>query len=504
MAEAAGREASRPKYIPVDRDQLFMAPVDVEALIPADHRARAVWELAGQLDFSDWEEGIESREGAAGRPCFPPRLLTSIWVYGYSIGIASARALSRMTSWEPGLRWLTGCREINAHTLSDFRVDDQQRLDRLFTQLLAALLREGLIDLQIVTQDGTKVEAKASSQSMHRRETLRTELEAARRHMEEMDRQARADEAQDERKMAAQKRAARERVNRLENALRELQKVAAEKPPGKRDEVRVSSSEPEARKMLHADGSWKPSHNVQVTTDGKEKVIVGIAVTQDGNDTQQLLPAVAAIEKRMGDKPDCVLADGGYVSRDNVEGMTEAEIELIAPLRDRTAREAGALARNGISAEFGRTFFVWDEASGSFTCPAGQHLERVKTWKHHRQMCEVYAASVTQCRACENVLRCCGRRDPARGRQIERVLEGPAMRDFMARMEQPEKQALYKKRSVIAETPHMWWKGNWQWRRFSVRGLSKAAMEATWLAIAYNIQVWTRVVWQPQARTASA
>lgn len=491
---------SRPKYVPIDRAQSFFAPVDVETMIPANHRARAIWELLGKLDFSPWENSIVSREGAAGRPCFPPRLLASIWLYGYSIGVASARALARMMNWEPGLRWLTGWVEINAHTLSDFRVQDKDRLDKLFTELVAVLWREGLIDLQVVTQDGTKVEAQAGKQSMHRRGTIERELSEARQHVEQLDQQAREDEAQDERRIAAQKRAAREQVERLESAMEELKRRETDTPVSRRDEVRVSTSEAEARKMKHADGSWSPSHNVQVTTDSKEKVIVGVAVTDDANDTQQLLPAVAAIVERMGEKPGSVMADGGYVSRENVEGMAQQGIELVAPVKESTAREAGALAANGIAPEFGRSMFVWDEGSRCFVCPAGQHLEKVRQRKHHGQMCEVYSARAEQCGACEKAPLCCGHLKAGVPRQIERVLEGAAMEAFIKRMEQPDKQALYKRRSGIAETPHMRWKGNWKWRRFSVRGLLKAGMEALWLALAYNADVWTRVIWKPQSR----
>jgi hypothetical protein len=67
-------------------------------LIPAGHRARAIWELLGKLDFSAREKGIAAREGAAGRPCFPPRLLASIWLYGWSIEVGSARAFERRMS----------------------------------------------------------------------------------------------------------------------------------------------------------------------------------------------------------------------------------------------------------------------------------------------------------------------------------------------------------------------------------------------------------------------
>src|ERR1035438_7595276 len=141
-------------------------------------------------------------------------------------------------------------------------------------------------------------------------------------------------------------------------------------------------------------------------TDSREKVIVGVSVTDDGNDRQQLLPEVEALVERMGEKPGCVMADGGYVSRENVEGMAEQEIELIAPVQESMAREAGALAANGIDPAFGRSMFIWNEQSGSFVCPAGQIMEKVKTRKHHGQMCEVYSAGVAQCAACEKAPRC--------------------------------------------------------------------------------------------------
>jgi transposase len=503
VAEQEAKPERKPRYVPIDRAQVFWGAVDVEELIPLGHRARAIWELTGKLDFSEWESRITAREGSAGRPCIEPRLLAAIWLYGYSIGVASARALSRMTESEPALRWLTGCNQINPHTLSDFRVDDKERLDGLFTNLVMVLRRENLISLKIVTQDGTKVRARAGKESMHRRPTIEKELAQARRHIEELDRQAQSDEAQDERRKAARHRAARERVERLEIALKEIEKQQEQKPATERDAVRVSDSEPEVNKMKHADGSWAPSHNVQVVTDAQEKVIVEVSVTGDGNDKQQLIPVMAALTERMGEKPGCVLADGGYVSRENVEAMAEHGIELIAPVQESRAREAGALKANGIDPGFGQSFFVWDAQQETFVCPAGQLMNRVKTRKHHGQLCEVYSGG-EHCAACEKAPRCCAHLKPGTPRQIERVLEGPAMRAFIERMDEPEKQELYKKRSVVAETPHMHWKGNWKWRRFSVRGLRKAAMEALWLAMAYNTQVWSRVIWQSGIATHSA
>ena len=82
---------------------------------------------------------------------------------------------------------------------------------------------------------------------------------------------------------------------------------------------------------------------------------------------------------------------------------------------------------------------------------------------------------------------------------MERVVESPAMRRYMARMRRPEVKQLYKKRSEIAEFPHLWAKAVKGWRRFSVRGLVKAGMEAIWVALAYNVTQWMRVRAEPAA-----
>jgi hypothetical protein len=52
---------------------------------------------------------------------------------------------------------------VNHHTLSDFRVEHKVGLDELFVELLGMLEKEGLLSLEQVIQDGTKIRAKASA-----------------------------------------------------------------------------------------------------------------------------------------------------------------------------------------------------------------------------------------------------------------------------------------------------------------------------------------------------
>ena len=160
--------------------------LDVERLIELEHAARAIWELSGRLKLDGFYAPIEAVEGSAGRTPWDPRLLVSLWIYAYSRGISSAREIARRCSYEPAFQWLCGLEEINHHTLSDFRVDHDASLRELFVQVLGVLSSEGLVSLERVMHDGTRIKAYAGADSFRREERLKEHLEAARKQVEAM------------------------------------------------------------------------------------------------------------------------------------------------------------------------------------------------------------------------------------------------------------------------------------------------------------------------------
>src|SRR6202163_588466 len=304
----------------VNRQQMSWRAVDVDKLIAEDHRARAIWTLVGRLDLSPFYRAIESSTEEGGRPAFDPQLLISLWVYAYSQGIGSAREVARRCAYDPAFQWLTGWEEVNYHTLADFRVEKQQELDELFTQVLAALSKEGLITLEQVMQDGTKIKALVSTRSYQREGTIQGHLERARQRVAEMG-DPRNEDSSPKAKQA-QARARREQQERLESALEELQKLQERKSGEKaKSETRVSTSDPQARVMKQSDGGLSLSYNAQISTDAAQGVIVGVAVTQQANDSAQLLPAVERIEKRLEKEPQQMVADAGYTTRETIEDM---------------------------------------------------------------------------------------------------------------------------------------------------------------------------------------
>jgi outer membrane murein-binding lipoprotein Lpp len=205
-------------------------------------------------------------------------------------------------------------------------------VDRLLTESVAQLRHVGLVTLAMVAQDGMRVRAAAGSNSFHRVDTLATMREEARARVAALKAEVDADPAASRtRKRAAQERAARERLERLEAALAQVDEVAA--IPGKRREkIRVSTTDPEARLMKMPDGGFRPAYNVQFATDTSSQVIVGVDTVNAGTDRGQASRMRDQIEDRHGEGPDTMLVDGGFVTLESIDHLDQAGTTIIAPV----------------------------------------------------------------------------------------------------------------------------------------------------------------------------
>ena len=326
-----------PRFQRPERHQLGWHPVDVDGLIPSDHRARAVWAYVEELDLSAFREGVRAVEGRAGRPAIDPAILVALWLYATLEGVGSARALERLCEEHHAYRWIVGGVGVNHHTLSDFRVEHGQALDGLLSQSAGALMSEGLVKLRRVAQDGVRVRASASAPSFRKASTLRECVDAARAQVTRLRRELEQDPAATSRRQeAAQKRAVVERLARVKRAVKaakalEEQRKAAEKKGAEKEEPRASTTDPDARVMRMADGGFRPAYNVQFATDTASQVIVGVEVTNRGNDAREMTPMAEQLRRRYGKAPREWLADGGYLDRSDIEKLAEGGTDAFVP-----------------------------------------------------------------------------------------------------------------------------------------------------------------------------
>jgi Transposase DDE domain len=367
----------------------------------------------------------------------------------------------------------------------------------LFVQVLGLLSADGLIRLERVMQDGTKIRANAAKDSFRGKARVEQALKQAREQVEAVG--ALSEEETSRRMAKARQRAARERQERLEQALKEFNQLGEE---GKdKEKRRVSTSDPEARVMKQPDGGFAPSYNVQIDTDAKSGVVVAVGVVQAGNDFEQLEPGIERVEQNLGKRPQEVVTDGGFVSRDNIVGMKGREIEFIAPCVDEAGKGESSYGGRGVSPEYHSSAFVYDATSDSYRCPQGKILSYEGKEERHMQVSYRYRAQRSDCQRCPVKSQCCpGNR--VTGRSVHRGEELTEVTEFRQKMESEQAREIYRQRAQVAETPNLWIKAKFGLRQFNVRGLRKVGMEALWACLTYNICVWMRLRWRQAAAVA--
>jgi transposase len=414
-----------------ERRQMEWVAQCPDDLVSADHVVRVVAAVVEKLDLAGFEGSIKARAGVAGRDTTDPRLLVALWLYACIRGIGSARELARRCEESTPFLWLCGGVTVNHRLLSDFRTDHGAALDALFTQVIASLVDKDVVRVSRVSQDGVRVRVGAGASSFRREERLEQLLEDARQHVRQLRDQVDSPEyaALSARQHGARKRAAADKLARLEQAMAQLpqlkhkQAEAAQRAgQGKGgDQIRarqprVSTTDAEARVMKMPNGGFNPAVNVQLATDTESRAIVGVEVSSEGSDNAGLSePMRKQVEQRTGGKVKQQLIDGGYMRKDDIEQAHSQGVELFVP--PKPARSPGNRGRE--------------------LEPKPADTEAVLRWKE--------------------------------------------------RMAGEEGKEIYKQRAATSETVNADLRTSRGLTQMTVRGLAKMRCVALWCALAYNL-----------------
>jgi transposase len=320
--------ANDARFIAADRGQTRWDFLDLEALLPPDHRARIVVDFVESLDLSAFYEAIRAREGEPGRPPPDPAVLLALWLYATVEGVGSARQLDRLARQDVAYRWIAGGVPLNYHGLADFRVAHLEALDRLLTESVTALIAEGVVSLGEVVVDGSKVRANASRDSFKTGSNLARIEAAVEQRLAALKAEIDDDpEGSSRRRRTARARAARDMKERAERARAALDRVRAEKnrrakthpqDEAKKAEPKVSLSDPDARMMRFPDGAVRPAYNAQIAATPREGLILAVEMTDRRNDAGLATPMVDDIARRYGKAPKTLVVDTYYATRRDI------------------------------------------------------------------------------------------------------------------------------------------------------------------------------------------
>lgn len=215
-------------------------------------------------------------------------------------------------------------------------------------------------------------------------------------------------------------------------------------------------------------------------------LVTGAEVTDAPDDHAQLLPMLEAAEATTGTRATTTVADGGYCSARVLTACQEREQVVLMPV----GAGGGGRARG----PYHKDQFSYDEATDTYTCPAGQILSFAGT-RQRKDRCptRAYRAGPAICRACPAFGSCT--KDARKGRLIEVSEEDPVLVAQRGLMQTEQAQASYRQRKELIEPVFGILKEQQGLRRFLLRGTAPVRAEWQLLAAAFNLRVLARI-WQ--------
>jgi Transposase DDE domain len=142
---------------------------------------------------------------------------------------------------------------------------------------------------------------------------------------------------------AARERAARERLQRIEEAMRQCEELQEQRDASygrKGREAPASTTDPEARVMKFPDGGYGPGYNVQFASETETGMIGGVEVTNAGNDGEELPPMLDQLEERYERMPNEALVDGGFATKDAIDQADQRGCTVYEPIRAEEKKRA--------------------------------------------------------------------------------------------------------------------------------------------------------------------
>lgn len=473
------------QYRPWTPEQTFLLPPSPMEWLPEGHLAYFVLEVVRELDLAAIEAVIHEKDPRGERP-YSPRMMTSLILYAYCTGTFSSRKIERGTFEHVALRVISGGTHPHWTTINGFRLQYRVALADLFTQVLKLCARSGLRTLGHVALDGSKVQANASKHKAMSYGRMKDEEKRLAAEIEALLQRAEAVDSAEDDEFGADKRGDElpEELQHRESRLRRIREVKAEleKEAAEARAAKLRDNAAELRKKL-SDATCTPREKVAAKTLAakSEKQADEIAPHDDDDDgkpnTQLSLHRVQATpagkpkpgaQRNFTDADSRIMIRNGAfmqaynaqaaVSEDQIivgHGVTNdgTDANHLAPMMERVREHCGALPKV-LSADTG----YLSEANITYAAKSG---------------IDAYI--------------------PARKSDAAKLVTVPATEKLIAHWAMQDKvassrgRAIYAKRKVLVEPVFGQIKSAMGFRRFSLRGLQKAASEWGIVCACHNL-----------------
>ena len=503
----------KPRFKLYNQSQLSLLPPSLDDLVPDNHPARIVNDIINQIDIHP----LILTYKPIGTTSYHPIMMLKLIVYGYVSNVYSSRKLETACKENVAFMWLTGMSYPDHNTINRFRSERlKTSLRKIFDQIVLLLSEQGLLSIEEVYIDGTKIEANANKYTFVWKKSIQTNKEKMKNQLTAIWKYAQEVASDDDDLPDPPDFTSidKEQVQATVDTLNKVLKNKPEVPKKTRAKLKYistnyplnmekyeqqenilgernsySKTDPEATFMRMKEdpmknGQLKAGYNVQIST--SNQFIVNYSIHPNPTDTTTLASHLEAYQESYQKTPSIIVADAGYGSHENYHIADQNQIEAYIKYNvfDKE-RKRTRIDKNPFSAK--KLFFNKEE--NYLVCPMGQHMEFIGkrtqvTATGFKQTVDRYQAK--NCKGCPLRVSC---HKSKQNRIIEVNAELERYKSKARELLSSEKGIKKRKqRCHDVEAVFGNIKRNHGFRRFMLRGKEKVAIEWGLLAIAQNIR----------------
>ena len=441
-----------------DRNQTTLMPTSVEDYVSQDNPVRAYDAFIEAMNLKDL--GIKLEDDKVGNPCYHPKAMLKLFVYGTSYGVRSSRRLEREAVNNLSFIWLLGGLMPDHKTIAEFRRNNKEVLKNILKQCARLCLDLDLIEGNMLFVDGTKINANSGIKSNWNKKRCNKVLkhidERIAKILAECER-ADANEENEASHVHMKKELTETKVfkEKVEQILKTLEKE---------NKTQLNTVDPDCRAMSSTKGVH-PAYNNQIVVDNKNGFIVSTETNNEGCDLNQFASQIEQANEILKEPCSIACADTGYSSIDELEKVESQNIKVIVP--ERKERDS-------------QKKLTYNPKDDCFICEAGNKLVPVGlTTEGKSKVYRIEKASI--CKACKKCTQA------EHGRSASRLLKEDLRQKLHKQYKSKEGKEIYALRRQRAEHPFGHIKRNLKFEAFLLRGLAGVKAEFSIASCCFNI-----------------
>lgn len=497
------------------REQIVLFSPTLDSSIDDDHPVRLFDEILAALDWSSWESQYCNGKG---QPAIHPKTIASAILYGMSHGIRSSHRLEWACKNAIDFIWLVEGRQIDHSTFCNFRNRFKKELKGIFRQLGHIAMTMGMVRLNQIALDGTKVRAN-SNRNGATAETITSRIQNLDEQIEKWFTESEAINKNDgvlfedtggSTVLPRELSGLQHRRALLAQALEAAQKVddvRQKRSDRPKTPASVPIADPESQIMPNKDGGFAPNYTPVVAVDGKCGYIADTEVISGNDEAGTTAMLIDQIEDDFGQKPKQVLADALFSNGPTLQELEDQDIDAYIPVETGVAMDNNPAVRNDLtkpvpqedwpklprspqSKKLDRSAFIYNATEECYYCPMGRKI--TYSYSDKRREIEVRHYECGHCLICPLSEECLIGK--SRYRTITRDQYQDLREKAIARMQTEEGERNYNRRMWVVEGSFGLIKAWMGLRQFLCRGLEKVKTEWLWACTAFNLKKLVKAV----------